>query len=602
MLFRKQLENNSFMKFIIVSSIITIAAIIGFSYMVFLLISRAAVERQTEIQARAVESVYSYMESKYESVQAIVRNIYRSEGLSQSTAYLLEYPYQDYVRYRMDRFWSEDKTTTDSLQYFKNGMEDDPSILSLVLYSANEQMIYYFDPSRQFRIISANASRSFVPDAMYLNDSNQVSVPNVWITKSIGLEEAPMFSIRMPVTNKTSLRNSGQMLVYFRSDAVWDSLAHYKDDFKGTIMVLSANNDVLFDSSGSGYGRKFLKLAETEQENGGNPVIPGMYVTRHTHTMGGFTVVSMMPKEVVAAAYERARNMIIAVCAVCILLAVLLPSWYMTNFAKRTRRIIRFTRKVKDGDLTVRINDAKEDELGEIAKSFNGMLEDLNQYINRVYVAEIEQKHMEIAALESRVNPHFLYNTLEVIRMRAISQGAADVGEMIYSLSSLFRNYVRQKPDYRMKDELEACRLYLELFRIRYKDIFSYTLECGSALEQTGMLKLSLQPVVENYIIHGLRPERTDNRIRVTVREEAGSVYVSVEDNGRGIKQERMEQLRRELDRSEAMASFGLRSIHERLRLLYGSPYGLTVHSEENEGTTVTIVLPLINAEVPEHV
>lgn len=123
----------------------------------------------------------------------------------------------------------------------------------------------------------------------------------------------------------------------------------------------------------------------------------------------------------------------------------MIPSLFISNFAKRMYGIIRFTRKVRGGDLAARIADPREDELGQISRSFNEMLDELNQYIERVYKAEIKQQQTELVALQARINPHFLYNTLEVIRMRAVSQGARDVGEMIYSLSVLFKSLVQQK-------------------------------------------------------------------------------------------------------------------------------------------------------------
>ncbi|MNW53089.1 Sensor histidine kinase YehU [compost metagenome] len=223
------------------------------------------------------------------------------------------------------------------------------------------------------------------------------------------------------------------------------------------------------------------------------------------------------------------------------------------------------------------------------------MLDNLNLYIDKVYKAEIKQKQAELAALESRVNPHFLYNTLEVIRMRAISQGASDVGEMIYSLSMLFKGYVQQKENYSLKDELEACRLYLELFRIRYKDRLSYEITCHRELEDTPVMKMSLQPIIENYIIHGLRTERTDNAVSITVaRKDTGMIQAEIVDNGRGITHDRLEEITRNLNQPDSYSeSFGLRSIHERLKLLYGDPYGVKVQSEEGRGTTVIITFPV---------
>lgn len=590
-LYHRYLKNNAFTKFILLFSVIAIATIIMCSYLVFKLISQSAVERQLEVQKRAVESANNYMEQKYESVQAIVRNIYRDDGLAANTAYLLEHPYQDYIGYRMDRFFNESKSASEAVKYFRNQMEDDPDIISLVLYSANEQVMYVYHKNGQFRIIPASAAHSYVPDAMYLGEGGQVSLPNIWVRKSIGLPQSPMFTVRTPINNKFSLRNAGQLLVFFDSGAVWNSIANYKDDYKGAIMVLSANGDVMFDTSGERYGQTY---APSERD--------GMMITPRTHSQGGFTVVSIVPGAELAATYRGARNAIIMVSVACILFAVLFPSLFLSSFAKRTHNIIRFTRKVKNGDFTARIAVSKEDELGQISRSFNDMLEELNSYIDRVYKAEIKQKHTEIAALEARVNPHFLYNTLEVIRMRAISQGAADVGEMIYSLSALFKSYARPKPVYTLKDELEACRLYLELFRIRYRDKFSYKLHCGKELEKRKMLKMSLQPIVENYILHGMNPERTDNRIQITVTKEGGHIRILVEDNGRGISPERMERLAQELENPEGMTSFGLRSIHERLRLLYGSPHGIEVQSELGEGTVVSVLFPDPGEEAPDYV
>jgi two-component system sensor histidine kinase YesM len=231
------------------------------------------------------------------------------------------------------------------------------------------------------------------------------------------------------------------------------------------------------------------------------------------------------------------------------------------------------------------------------------MLDDLNLYIDRVYKAEIKQKHTELAALQARINPHFLYNTLEVIRMRAISQGAQDVGEMIYSLSALFRTFVQQKTIYLLKDELEACRLYLELFRIRYKDKFSYEIECDLMLGGKQVLQMSLQPIIENYIVHGLRTDRTDNRIHIRALSSAKGIHVRIEDNGHGITPDRLEEIRLEIspDAPEG-ESFGLRSVNERLKLLYGDEYGIELESQPEVGTIINVWLPDLEDREDRHV
>lgn len=592
-MYRQYFKNNVFMKIILLFSVIAVVTIITFSYLMFLSMSQAAVQRQLEIQKRTVESVNNYIEQKYVSVQTMIRDVYRDSELAANTSYLLEHPYEDYVKHRLDRYFNESNSTTDTVQYFRNQVEDDPDIRSLLIYSAAEQQLYAYNDHKQFEIISTNAAHSFVPEAMYMEEGGSVSIPNIWVRKSIPLADSPMFTVRSPINNKQSLRNIGQLLVYFDADKVWESMGKHREDFKGTIVVLSADGDVLFDTSGVFYGRKYPHHDQISSVYTDGEEVGGMMITKLTHSQGGFTVLSVVPKQELAATYRGLRNMIITICMICILFAIIIPSLFISNFAKRTHSIIRFTRKVKNGDLAARITDVREDELGQISKSFNDMLEELNLYIDRVFKAEIKQKHTEIAALEARVNPHFLYNTLEVIRMRAISQGAADVGEMIYCLSVLFKSYVQQKPKHTMKDELEACRLYLELFRIRYKDKFSYNLECGKELEGRVVLKMSLQPIIENYILHGMRADKSDNHISVVVTKEGAILRAVVRDNGRGIKATRLEQLKEGLlNPDEHSESFGLRSVHERLKLLYGCPHGIHVESEAGSGTTVTVYFP----------
>lgn len=594
-IYRKYFKNKLFLKIIFLFSMITIVTIIIFSYLMFHAMSNAAVERQLDIQRNAVQNINQYINNKYESVQNMVRDTYRDIDLATNISYFLEHPYNDYVRFRLDR--NDSGSTTDIVQVFRNRMEDDPDISSLMLYSASLQELYVYN-NTNFKIISTNASRSFVPDAMYLEENSKVSSPNVWIRKSIDLPESPMFSVRIPINNNATLRNIGQLEVYFNSERIWDSIENYRETVKGRIFVLSSHGDVIFDTDGTYYGERYPYIEQINTVYENDITHSGDSIIKLTDTEGGYTVLSLVPKKELAATYQGVRSTIILVSSICILFAILISSVFIMSFARRTHNIIHFTRKVKNGDLTARITESRDDELGQIAKSFNEMLVDLNLYIDRVYKAEIKQKHTEIAALEARVNPHFLYNTLEVIRMRAVSQGAADVGEMIYSLSMLFKSYVQQKPRYTLKDELEACRMYLELFRIRYKDKFRYQINYDPQLKNKTLLKMSLQPIIENYILHGMRTDKTDNEITIKVTKIHEYLCVEIKDNGQGIPPERLGQIKEGLANPDKYSgSFGLRSIHERLRMLYGAPYGVEIKSELGRRTVVTVLFPDLREE-----
>ncbi|MCL6456380.1 MAG: histidine kinase, partial [Gorillibacterium sp.] len=593
------LKNNLFMKIILLFSLITITIITAFSYLMYRNMTEAVVVKELDYQMQAIESVNTFVGDRYHYVQNIMVQIYRDEGLSSNMSYFLEHSYGEYIQHKLDKFFNGTNLSSgDILQHLGEQVDLDPTVRKLLLYSNEKSSLYDFDHKKLLLLpIPMSAATSYIPEAMSMEDKN-LSLPNVWVLKAIHQSNSRLYSFQVPITNMQSLKKVGNLMVYFDAESIWSALSKYKDQLKGSILVLAENGKVAFDSSEELYGKKYPYYDPVSGLYDVELMEKNMYVTMLSQNAAGFTVISVVPKEEIASSYKGIRRTIIAISILCILVAIVVPGLFIMNFAKRTNMIIRFTRRVKSGDLKARITDTGEDELGQISKSFNDMLEELNSYIDMVLKVEIKQKETELTALQARVNPHFLYNTLEVIRMRAISQGALDVGEMIYSLSALFKSYVQQKQVYRLSDELEACQLYLELFRIRYKDMFSYQIHCDKELSSNLAMKMSLQPIIENYIVHGLEQDRDDNLITIIVKREDYGLCIVVKDNGNGFSPERLMQVRESLDLPEAQGgSFGLYSVHQRLKLLHGSRYGIEIDSMNGEGTTVTVRFPELTEE-----
>ncbi len=596
--YRRTVKNNLFTKTILLFSFITIATIIAFSYFMFVSMSQSAVRRELDNQRAAMSAIDRYIGLRIGEAQSIMPDIYRDDALSLDLSYFLLHPYPDYLSYRLDRYSQTGIDSANARKHMENVLNAQPDIRMLVLYSSEQQTLYSFANNGEFRTIPVNASQSYVPDAMAIENAN-VSKPNAWVSRTLAQSSQALYSVTMPVNDKQTLKNLGQLTVWFDSHRLSNALTAYEQEFKGDLFVLSADGQVLFDTSERYYGQKFPyeeRLESVYDVNSSGPSPEGgLYLNKLASTSGGYTVAGIMTQREAAESQRNLQGTIWTLAAVCIAFAIFVPSLFIFNFAKRTKRIIRLTQRVKRGDLTTRLFDPKEDELGQIATSFDDMLDELNLYIDRVYKADIKQKHAELAALQARINPHFLYNTLEVIRMRAVSQGARDVGEMIYSLSMLFKSFVQQKERHTLKDELEACRLYLELFRIRYKDRLAYDIQVDPGLEDVEIPRLSVQPMVENYIVHGIRSRDEDNRIVIFAAAEQGDIAVRVRDNGRGIAADKLQELQKGLQGGDQKAEggFGLRSVHERLRLLYGSEYGLTIHSKgAGQGTLVEIRYP----------
>lgn len=598
-IYRNYFKNNMFMRMLLIFWIVAVVTIVISSYMMYSSLSQSVVNKELDNQKAAMESVSRYMDLRHEAVENIARDLYRIENktLYSNVSFLMENNYADYMEHRMDQFLNETSDdSNDALQYFLNVMDVNSDIRNIMLYGTQHQLLSIFKPNRMFKQVSANVARSYVPDVMAL-ESKGITAPNLWLRRAADQWDPALYAVRVPLNNR-DLKNIGQLVVYLDSSGISSALASYQNSFKGDITVLTASGTVLFDAEGKFYGKKYPFVDVTnslfdEPDSGLTPRGQNMYINKLISTDGGYVVIGAVPKSEIAASYASIRNSIITISSICVLFALMFPLFFVINFSNRTNRIIKFTRKVKNGDLAARIDDLRDDELGQISRSFNDMLDELNSYIERVFKAEIKQKQTELVALQARINPHFLYNTLEVIRMRAISQGAKDVGEMIYSLSVLFKTLVQQKKNYTLKDELEACRLYLELFRIRYKEKFNYTITADPELYGKEIMKLSLQPVIENYIVHGIQTERMDNRLSIDVREEDGMLVAVVADNGKGIEPERLDEIREELEQPEETGRmFGLRSVHSRLHFLYGSAYGITIESHLGEGTIITVRYP----------
>jgi two-component system sensor histidine kinase YesM len=238
--------------------------------------------------------------------------------------------------------------------------------------------------------------------------------------------------------------------------------------------------------------------------------------------------------------------------------------------------------------------------MGQIAFRFNIMQARLVQYINDVYITEIKYKNAAFTALQSQINPHFLSNTLEAIRMKAVTEGNEEVADMVYILSTLFRSTLKTDKIVKIKDEINHCELYLKLFSYRYRDKLQVIIDVDKKILNEWTGKLLLQPIVENSIFHGFDSTRNDNRIQILGERIEDEIVFLIEDNGKGISAEKLTIIEHKLQQfgnAESEESIGLINVHERIKFMFGEKYGLDLTSEQGVGTKVMIRIPLLKKE-----
>lgn len=266
-------------------------------------------------------------------------------------------------------------------------------------------------------------------------------------------------------------------------------------------------------------------------------------------------------------------------------------------FQKKVTILLNSMQELQKGNFQTRLPVDSQDEIGRISQSFNEMCEKLNAYVEHVYKAEIQRKNAEINALQTQINPHFLYNTLESIKSKAILNHDEDTAAMIAILGNLFRWISRTgEKTISLEKELEYIRNYLQLQSYRYNRKLEVSIEVEEDFLDEMIPKLILQPLVENAVKHALDGVCRDKLIGIQVRRKEDILEITVYDNGVGISTEKLQEIKKELRISENQDEFesiGLKNVNQRLRLMYGSEYGLQINSIAEYGTAVKIRIPV---------
>lgn len=304
-------------------------------------------------------------------------------------------------------------------------------------------------------------------------------------------------------------------------------------------------------------------------------------------------------------------NKIILVCVATLLFSIFVPLLivitYANHFSSRINTLRSEMHKVSSGDYNIIHGFTGNDELSEVYTDLTTMITSIKEMDKEIYEGKISQQRlenhqqqMEFQMLSSQINPHFLYNTLETIRMKALSNQDRDVATAVKLLGKYMRHNLESTGiSISLRTELEYIEIYLNIQKLRFGDKinFAISIEPGFSTSNYYILSLLIQPIVENSIIHGLEEVESNGMIHINIStdQDNDTVIIAVSDNGIGLTKEELDKLLTRIHSREkrSTSSIGLFNIYQRIQLCYGNAYGLTITSTPNEGTTVSIILPL---------
>jgi len=280
-------------------------------------------------------------------------------------------------------------------------------------------------------------------------------------------------------------------------------------------------------------------------------------------------------------------------------LAIVMAYFFTSSIAKPVLDLQSLMKRAEHGDLSVRFSGSPGDEIGELGVGFNEMIGRIQSLIDQVYTEQQSKRDAELRILQEQIKPHFLYNTLDTIQWMAQEHRVDDVVSMVGALTQLFRIGLNKGRELiTLAEEIEHVESYLCIQKMRYEDKFDYEISCDPSLRSRRVLRLMLQPLVENAIYHGIKERRGHGILAVSTRAEDGDLLLSVRDDGVGMSEETLGLLRASLEEGgRPIGGYGIHNVHERIRLTYGKPYGLSYASVYGEGTEVTVRHPLLDSE-----
>lgn len=327
---------------------------------------------------------------------------------------------------------------------------------------------------------------------------------------------------------------------------------------------------------------------------------PPQFIVHTASRSTGWTIIGIAPLQEIVAEANGIRQLIIVSVVLSIVFAITLHYLLTKRLTRPIQLLQHKMRLTASGYLEAKVKPAGTDEIADLGQSFNIMVEQIKELLEQSIRKQQQLQKAELRTLQAQINPHFLYNTLDSIVWMAESGKNDAVIQLVKALSDLFRLSLNKGRDWVLiRSELAHAQSYLVIQQMRYRDILDYRMEVGPELQDYPILNMTLQPLIENALYHGIKNKRGKGLIVIGGYAEDFAVILTVTDNGIGISPDRLDLLKQQLEEpiqsqeeDSSEGGFGLQNVHQRLRLYFGSEYGLRLDSIAGTGTTIFVRIP----------
>lgn len=454
---------------------------------------------------------------------------------------------------------------------------------------------YYKDLSHQ-HLASWNKIQS---DTFIYNDKNYLPVLH-------NSETGALLTFASPLTDPRTFQKKGIIVMsvpHSNVEKMLSSLATLPES--RMLLVDDALTPVSTWNVGEDLSETLEALNPSQKDQSYFYVIGGQnYLVNHLALEGmDLQLFELLPYNLIFYKLEQIRSKLFLVVflSFCVLLCI---SVCLAVFSTRSlRQLNRNMRSVAEGNLNLEMKLKTQDEIGSLAITFNTMIRRIRNLLEEQKIHDEKLRQLEIESLQQQIRPHFLLNTINSIRWMAIMSQADNVQEMLGSLSNLLKTSIYTSERYHtLGNELDNLADYVKLQKIRYNGLFQVEFHINQDFYSCMIPKMTLQPIVENALMHGLDMNSSESTIKVDSNLDINDLILIIYDNGRGIEPQQLEQLNRNLNGQESdKIGIGLLNVHQRLQYTYGPSYGIHIISQPERGTAVELRLPF-RFTIPEEV
>ncbi|MDR6125270.1 two-component system sensor histidine kinase YesM [Bacillus sp. SLBN-46] len=417
--------------------------------------------------------------------------------------------------------------------------------------------------------------------------------------KLFSYKDEPVVSIGRSIVNPYTKEKLGLIIINIGIDKLknlWSDIHFTKhtkfylvDDQKN--IIYSKNKNEIGSKATTILGENFKYIDGFRKETKENK---DSYLITATSNTSKWKAVTIIPKNELFDYLATMLKIIVITSVVFLLLAVLMSFYIATSITKPLSILEGKMRQVSDGNMNVKM-DIEHGEIGKISKTIDIMLTEIRRLIGKIYKEEEEKRSLELMALQSQIRPHFMYNTINVIKWMAKIQGASGIEEALSAFSSVIRLTAKTVNErVTIKEEVEFIKNYTKILEFRYFNKFEVSFEIEPSVLEYKTIKFLLQPLVENAVFHAFDDIDYKGKISIQIYEDFQDIVMKVCDNGRGITDGDFDSELLNKEGSDQLNSIGISNIRKRIQLNFGENYGLWITSQETGGTLAKLIVPII--------